>query len=137
MKTSYIVGIIIFILVAIFSAYWYIRPSTIYKSQPSTNPTTSDVVVPTEPNQNKTGEINIDIKNYKFNPETITISKGTKVTWTNNDSVPHLIKSDSDVVFKSSRLDPGQTFSFIFTNIGIINYHCEIHPTMKASITVE
>jgi plastocyanin len=37
----------------------------------------------------------------------------------------------------SGTLTPGQSFNFTFTSSGSVNYHCSIHPTMKASIVVQ
>lgn len=79
----------------------------------------------------------VDIKNFSFNPSTLTVKTGTKVTWTNNDSVPHTVTSDSGNLLNSATLSPGQSFSFTFTNIGSVNYHCAIHPTMKGKVIIE
>src|SRR5215211_3815026 len=59
-----------------------------------------------------------------FSPNPIQVSVGNTVTWTNNDSQPHTVTSGSngqpDNKFNSSPnfnplLNPGQTFSFTFT----------------------
>jgi plastocyanin len=76
----------------------------------------------------------ISIQNFSFNPGTLTISKGTTVTWVNNDSVAHNIKSDT---FNSSDLTKGQTFSFTFNQTGTFNYSCGIHPSMLGKIIVQ
>lgn len=81
--------------------------------------------------------VTVDIKNFSFNPSTLTVKTGTKVTWTNNDGAPHTIVSDSNNLFSSPTLFSGQSFSFIFTNSGGTNYHCGIHPTMKGKIIVQ
>ncbi len=78
----------------------------------------------------------VEIKNFSFNPSTLTVKAGTKVTWTNNDSVPHTVSSDSGNLLNSVSLSPGQSFSFTFTNSGTTKYHCGIHPMMKAEIIV-
>jgi hypothetical protein len=36
----------------------------------------------------------------------------------------------------SGQLQTNQTFSFTFNDVGTFNYHCTIHPEMKASVTV-
>src|SRR5215210_2923709 len=62
-----------------------------------------------------------------FSPNPIQVSVGNTVTWTNNDSQPHTVTSGSngqpDNKFNSSPnfsplLNPGQTFSFTFTQAG-------------------
>lgn len=80
--------------------------------------------------------ITVEIKNFSFTPAALAIKTGTKVTWTNNDSVPHTITSDSGTLLNSETLSPGQSFSLTFANAGSTNYHCSIHPTMKGSVVV-
>lgn len=82
----------------------------------------------------KTGSTAITIQNFSFNPDTLTVKTGDTVTWTNNDSVNHQIKSDT---FNSVPLNTNQTFSFTFTNAGTYNYSCAIHPSMTGKIIVE
>lgn len=83
----------------------------------------------------KTNEIaSISIENFAFSPVSIKVKLGTTVTWTNNDSAPHQIKSDT---FNSDRLGNGQSFSYTFNNIGTFNYICSIHPSMNGTIIVE
>jgi plastocyanin len=77
----------------------------------------------------------VSIQNFAFNPPNITITPGTTVTWTNNDSAPHTVTAD-DGSFDSETLQPGESFSLRFDSAGTFPYHCEIHPFMKGSITV-
>lgn len=77
----------------------------------------------------------VEIKGYAFNPDTITIAKGTTVTWTNLDSVRHTVTGiGSDV--NSQVLSQGQTYSFTFNTVGTFEYQCHIHPTMKGKVIV-
>lgn len=73
---------------------------------------------------------------YAFQPATLTISKGTKVTWTNTTGAPHTVTSDTNAFNTPSSLQQNQTFSMTFTTAGTFAYHCSIHPYMKATITV-
>jgi len=79
-------------------------------------------------------ENNIVIKNFAFNPATLTIKKGITVIWTNEDDVPHKIKSDT---FNSVIINKGESFQFKFDNPGTYDYTCAIHPTMKGEIIVQ
>ena len=80
-----------------------------------------------------------------YSPNPIQVSVGTTVTWTNNDSQPHTVTSGSngqpDNKFNSSPnftplLNPGQTFSFTFTEEGNYPYFCTLHPNMVGTVSV-
>ena len=82
----------------------------------------------------------VAIQNFTFTPKTLTVSPGTKVTWTNNDSMVHNITSTANIslnsattsTFASSNLSQGQTFSFTFTKKGVYFYECSIHKALAA-----
>lgn len=78
----------------------------------------------------------VSISGYAFNPASLTVSTGTTVTWTNNDSVTHNITSDTGA-FSSSDLGPGQTYSYTFNQAGTFAYHCSIHTSMHGTVTVK
>jgi len=67
----------------------------------------------------------------------LTIKEGDTVVWTNMDSMSHTIKSDSGSELSSNSLSNGQTYSHTFNSVGTFNYHCSIHPSMKAKIIVQ
>lgn len=71
----------------------------------------------------------VEIKGFAFNPLTVSISKGTTVTWTNSDSAPHTVTSVSGA-FDSGRLNQGSTFSYTFNQAGTFEYECTIHPSI-------
>ncbi len=79
---------------------------------------------------------NVNIQNFAFNPDTLTVSVGTTLTWTNLDSAPHTVTSD-DNLFDSGNLNQNATFSRTFTTPGTYAYHCSIHPFMTAKIVVQ
>ena len=81
-----------------------------------------------------------------YQPNPVQVSVGTSVTWTNNDSQPHTVTSGSngqpDNKFNSSPnftplLNPGQTFSFTFTQAGDYPYFCMLHPNMVGTVSVK
>ena len=79
---------------------------------------------------------NVAIDNFAFSPANLTVDKGTSVTWTNKDGVPH------SVVFgaagtKSPTLSNGQTFSHRFDQAGTFDYVCGVHAYMKAQVVVK
>lgn len=71
-----------------------------------------------------------------YNPNPLTISAGTTVTWNNADSIVHTATSDNGT-FSSGNINAGGNFSFTFTNKGTFTYHCSIHPNMVGTIMVQ
>jgi plastocyanin len=71
-----------------------------------------------------------------YNPNPLTISTGTTVTWTNSDTVPHTSTANGGA-FDSGTMAPGDTFRFTFAAAGTFQYHCTIHPGMVGSIVVQ
>lgn len=106
---------------------------SLYGNNQTTAPRVTPAPTATQPAV--TQDVNaINIENFSFNPSAITIKKGAAITWTNNDSAPHKIKSDT---FNSEILNKGQSFSFTFNDAGTFNYSCSIHPSMTGEIIVE
>src|SRR5689334_8063870 len=82
------------------------------------------------------GPNEIGIDNFKFGPATLTVPHGTKVTWINNDDVPHLIVNVENKFRQSPVLDSDQKFSVTLTKPGTYNYFCSLHPMMVGKIIV-
>jgi len=80
--------------------------------------------------------VSVELKNFAFTPNTLTVKTGTKITWTNNDSVSHTVTVDSGTGPDSATLKHGDTYTYTFKEIGTFNYHCKIHTSMKGSVTV-
>ena len=101
---------------------------------PTPTPTLTNTPTPTA--TPISGQANVNISGFAFAPQTLRISIGTKVTWTNNDSVNHTVTSQ-DNLFNSGTIARSATFSFTFTQSGTFDYHCQIHPSMTGKIIVE
>ena len=78
----------------------------------------------------------VRIVNLAFNPAEVTISTGSTVSWTNDDSVPHTVTS-TDGVFDSGIFDPGANFTWTFDQPGSFPYACQIHPQMQGTVIAE
>lgn len=78
----------------------------------------------------------VSIANFAFAPVDLTVKVGDTVTWTNNDSVAHTVTSDTGA-FQSPSMPQGATFTFTFSKAGSYPYHCSVHPSMTAKITVQ
>ena len=77
----------------------------------------------------------VTIKDFAFDPGDLSVAKGTTVTWKNDDSATHRIKS-GDGSFDSKDLKNGDSFEHTFDTAGTFDYICGIHPSMKGKITV-
>jgi hypothetical protein len=80
--------------------------------------------------------MHVSIQNYAFSPQTLTVAPGTTVSWTNEDSVNHVVTSDTGAWPDSGSLATNQTFSHTFTKAGTYPYHCALHPSMTAKVIV-
>src|SRR6478736_3289962 len=78
----------------------------------------------------------IEIKDFAFNPQTITVKSGEKVTWINRDEEPHTVVSVQKQFKKSSALDTDQTFTITAGAPGTYTYFCSVHPKMTGTIVV-
>jgi nitrite reductase (NO-forming) len=97
--------------------------------------------------------VQVVIENYAYTPADLTINVGTTVTWINKDQVGHTVtegvpesaKAAAQRIFDSSNevstgkptvMQPGESWSFTFTQPGIYDYYCIPHPYMRGHITV-
>src|SRR5215472_1787739 len=78
----------------------------------------------------------VQIDQFTFAPQRVTVKAGTTVIWINDDDVPHTVASSSKF-FKSKALDTKDKFSFTFTTPGTYEYFCSLHPHMTGAIVVE
>jgi len=79
----------------------------------------------------------IEIKDFAFNPQTITVKSGEKVTWINRDEEPHTVVSVGKQFKKSTALDTDQEFTITVGAPGTYEYFCSVHPKMTGTIVVE
>jgi plastocyanin len=77
----------------------------------------------------------VRIDNFTFGPKVLTVKAGTKVTWVNQDDIPHTVV-DKSKAFRSKPLDTDDRYSFTFTQPGTYDYFCGLHPHMTAQVVV-
>jgi plastocyanin len=86
--------------------------------------------------QPSAASVDVKIDNFSFGPQTLTVSVGTTVVWTNRDDIPHTVVS-TEGVFKSKVRDTDEKFSFTFNTAGTYPYFCSVHPKMTGKIVVQ
>jgi plastocyanin len=77
----------------------------------------------------------VQVKDFMFEPMSLTVAVGSTVTWSNLDDEPHTVVSDTGL-FRSGALDTAGTFSFRFDKPGTYHFTCSIHPRMVGTIVV-
>ena len=80
--------------------------------------------------------VEIDIRQFRFQSDTLFIDAGTVVRWVNRDAIAHTSTSDADN-WRSPLIGPGETYTRRFEEAGTYAYHCEPHPFMRAVIIVK
>jgi plastocyanin len=77
----------------------------------------------------------VEIVDFSYDPDPVTIQAGGKVTWLNRDSASHTATAD-DGSFDTGTIEEGKLKSESFKQSGTYAYHCTIHPSMKGTIEV-
>ncbi len=77
----------------------------------------------------------VEIVEFTYEPDPVTIEAGGKVTWINRDSAPHTATAD-DGSFDTGTLEEGKLGSESFKDAGSYPYFCEIHPDMRGTVEV-
>lgn len=85
----------------------------------------------------------VTINKDGFEPATISITKGSQVTWVNKDGQPHQIASDPHPahsllpdLFLDEPLTTDSSFTFTFEKEGIFTYHDELNPLKLQGVVI-
>ncbi len=83
-------------------------------------------------------------ENYVPNNAKALLNIDNKVIWKNLDDTPHTVTPDHRASDSYSGdfgsigvIKPGESFEFLFTEPQEIHYHCEPHPWMTGSISID
>ena len=84
----------------------------------------------------------VDVQDFQFQPDTLTVPVGTTVVFQNSDSAPHTAThgedgAPADDAAFDINLEPGRSGEFTFSETGTYPTTCRIHPEMNMTITVE
>jgi plastocyanin len=75
----------------------------------------------------------VAVRDYEFEPTTLTVETGATVTWVWEGRAPHDVAGQG---FESVDQSSG-TFPHTFEQPGTYPYECTIHPGMEGSIVVK
>ena len=134
-----VVAVLVVVIVLAGGAYALTR----HKNPPASSSSTSSNAMNMDTSSSKSDSSKpvatnvVNIVNFAFSPTSITVKKGTTVTWVNKDSTAHTItETDSQKGPSSASVAPGESYSFSFNAAGTFQYYCSIHPSMKGTVTV-
>jgi len=90
--------------------------------------------------------IAVSIEDFSYAPDSIVVSAGTPIQWSNGGTYAHTVTSDNGVFTSTDLAGPGvdtygnptagATYSRTFATAGAFPYHCTHHPTMKGKVIV-
>ena len=82
--------------------------------------------------------VEVQIIDFKFVPEKITVKAGTTVRWVNKEKRQyHSVLFEGAKTVESEYLFPDDTYEITFNDKGTFAYRCGPHPRMTGSVTVE
>jgi plastocyanin len=157
-KNLVITALVILILIGVgYYFFTKFRAPTLAPELPQ--PPTPPTEIPTTPTTaTPTSEVIIKITANGFEPKEVEISKGTKVTWINKQPNPswpasavhptHEVYPGSSIkkcgtpeqgkIFDACRgLKQGESWSFVFNEVGEWYYHDHLNPSWKGEIVVK
>ena len=77
----------------------------------------------------------VEIKQFKFVPETITVKIGDVIIWRNLDVVPHTATAEGSR-WDSGNIGNNGEWSLVTAIAGRTDYICAYHPSMTGTIIV-
>ena len=63
----------------------------------------------------------------EFIPGSLSVRKGTTITWRNKDGVIHTVVADNTISFNSGNIEASGSYLYHTEFTGTFNYHCSIH----------
>lgn len=91
---------------------------------------------PAELSTRRPGAERVSVVDFDYEPGSITVEAGGRVTWVNRDTSNHTVTfatKPGDL----GNLDPKRSRSARFTKPGRYAYVCQYHPSMAGTVTVE
>jgi len=82
--------------------------------------------------------VTVEMVSISYQPKTIHVQPGGRVTWVNGDKVAHTVTEGNELynAFNSGDIAPGKRYSRSFSKERKIGYRCTIHPNMEGIVFV-
>lgn len=82
------------------------------------------------------GDVVIVVRDGEFVPAELTVAAGTRLVVRNEGSTKHSLITDDVSSFNTTPFEPGGEEVLWATVPGTYPFHCEIHPSMKGTLTI-
>jgi plastocyanin len=79
-------------------------------------------------------KVEAGITNAGFDPATISVRRGTTITWTNRDNKTHTVTTTAT---DSGAINKGETYTATLEDKGTIEYKCRLHKGEVCTVTVK
>ncbi|MGA9599580.1 MAG: plastocyanin/azurin family copper-binding protein [Methylocystis sp.] len=80
------------------------------------------------------------IEKFAFDPPTLAVSVGERVSFVNRDELPHSVVGllgETEIFRSSEQMDQDETYSVVMDRPGEIVIRCGLHASMSARIVVK
>lgn len=77
----------------------------------------------------------VQIENFRFLPDTLTVAVGDTIVWTNHDFVPHTATAE-DRSWDTGSIAADSSGTVVVQRAGTYPYLCVFHPVMKGVVRV-
>jgi plastocyanin len=82
-------------------------------------------------------DVGVTINTFQFSPNPIAAAVGDQVLVTNEDGTQHSLTADEGGLFDTGLLGRGEQGSFAAPAAGTYTFHCQRHPSMQGTLTVQ
>lgn len=80
-------------------------------------------------------EVVLQVRDFAYQPRTLTVRVCARVTWTNEDAIVHTA-TDRAGRWDTGTFGKGASASQKFDAAGVFAYYCTVHPAMTGTVIV-
>ncbi len=81
--------------------------------------------------------VSVAIRNFVYEPASVSIKVGQAVSWTNYDPAPHdAVAFPGSGTWKTPLLKINESATQVFREPGVYPYYCSVHPAMRGTVEV-
>ncbi len=95
----------------------------------------ADAGARSEPKPPMAGVYEVAIRNFVYEPASVSIRVGESVRWTNYDAAPHDAVAYTGS-WKTPLLKVNESANQVYSEPGVYPYYCTVHPAMRGTVEV-